>query len=66
MKGTPNPFDLPPVERARCSHPERHMHPNGRYSICPECFLEGLRKALRENPIAAVGLVGRGGPFPEA
>lgn len=51
---TPNPFNLPPKERARCEHVERIMAGSGRYSTCSECFKVGVQRSLAKHPLDAV------------
>lgn len=51
---TPNPFHLPPKERARCSHVERIMAASGRYSTCSECFKIGVKQGIEKYPEASV------------
>ncbi len=50
----PNPFHLPPRERARCDHVERIMAASGRYSTCPECGIEAYRRSIKKHPEEAV------------
>jgi len=63
---TKNPYNLPPQERAKCDHPERRPAPTPQGSFCPKCVEAQVRAELVKNPAAALGLVGRGGPIPEA